>query len=300
MAQSGATILVVDDERTLREIVSRALSKLGYRCLAAENGEQALDVASRTPPDLVVTDLKMPKMDGLAFIGKLRARSPDIPIIIMTGYADLDSARKALTLRVSDYLVKPFESLAEVQAAVARALQTRSARMEAVSMVRELEDKAKEHETRERELTRSLQRIASEAAELAQRLEQSKAVTTRQVEQIEAMITNMENGILVTDVGGTILSLNQELRTQLQAPRLQGTGMAVDRLPGDAALRNGIARSRSIPHLGSPDPVIVETTDARGEILAYEVNSAKLVGADGAAVGIVTTVRKMTQVRARL
>jgi predicted RNase H-like nuclease (RuvC/YqgF family) len=201
---------------------------------------------------------------------------------------------------VSDYLVKPFESLAEVQAAVARALKTRASRMEADQLVKELETRAKEYRLRELELTTSLNKAKDELDELATQLQRTEAVAHRQVEQIDSMIDNVDNGILVTDMRGGVLSMNRELRMQLQAAAFKGTGISVDRLPGDASLRKAIVTSRGVARLDSGDYILVQSSDAEGRPWLYEVRSARLVGSGGTPTGIITTVRKRRPAAARV
>jgi CheY-like chemotaxis protein len=293
-----ASILVVDDEKTLREIVSRALTKLGHRCATACNGQEALLLAGKQAFDLVLTDLRMPKMDGLALIEWLRRWHPGLPIIIMTGYADLESARKALRLQVADYLVKPFESLAEVQAAVRRALETRTARSDTQTLVKEFEARALEFGHRERHLTRTLERTKVKVDSLAERLDDSETLASRQATQIDSLIDNLENGILVTDAGGVVLSMNNRLRRQLQAASSHGTGFSVDRLPGDSVLREAMIESRERLRTGgeepgAQEPVLALTEDMSGEQHTYEVRSAALAGQGGVDAGILTIVRPM-------
>ncbi len=286
-----SNILVVDDEKTLRDIVSRALAKLGHECVTAANGEEALALVSKQAFDLVLTDLKMPKMGGLALIEWLRKEHPGLPIIIMTGYADLESARKALRLCVADYLVKPFESLAEVQTAVQRALETRTARSDTQTLVKEFETRACESDRRERNLTQTLEYAKVEIEALAERLEGSEMVTSHQATQIDKLIDNLENGILVTDTNGVVLSLNHELRRQLQATSLGGVGFTVDRLPGDSVLREAIVESQEHLRLGIEEPVVAQSADGSGERRTYEVRSVRLGGQDDIYAGLLTTVR---------
>jgi CheY-like chemotaxis protein len=292
MKNGPAKILVVDDEPKLRDIVSRALTKLGHQCLTATNGEEAVETMSKKSVDLVITDLKMPKMGGLGLIKWLRKVRPDTPVIIMTGYADVESARKALRLCVSDYLVKPFEGLGEVQTAVQRALETRSARSDSECLVRELEKRVQQSGRREEILTRRLERATVEMRALAKRLEQFETITLDQVGQITELIENLEHGILVTDPNGTVVSINRELRTQLQATNYHGTGTSVDRLPGDAVLRETILESTDRLNMGIEDPVFAQTTDGSGVACSYEVRSIPIGGQGHNAVGIVTTVRQ--------
>jgi CheY-like chemotaxis protein len=294
-----ARILVVDDEKSLRQIVGRTISKLGHECVTATNGVDALEAASRQAFDLVITDLNMPKMGGLALIEWLRKKHPGLPIIIMTAYADLESARKALRLRVADYLVKPFEGLAEVQAAVQRALATGAARSDTPTLVKEFETRAREFDRRERHLSQKLERTQVKMKALAKQLEQSEAVASRQIEHIEELIGDIENGILITDTNGTVLSVNQELRKQLEIPNFHGSGFSVERIPGDSGLREAILESRLRRKTGVEEPVLVETTCGSGSSCTLQVCSTRLANRRGATVGMMTTVRPVRKPRAQ-
>lgn len=139
--RKDSLILVVDDDALARDLVGDAVVALGYRYLTASDGVEALSLLSMHPIDLVVTDLVMPRMGGLKLIEKIRTTDAQIPIVIVTGEADLESARRAMRLNVSDYLLKPFENIGEVQAAIRRAIDTRSSRAEPNVLINELEDR---------------------------------------------------------------------------------------------------------------------------------------------------------------
>ena len=116
-------------------------------------------------------------------------------------------------------------------------------------------------------------------------------LTSSQAGQIDKLIDNLEHGILVTDANGIVLSLNNELRRQLQVASLGGVGSSVDRLPGDSVLRETIEESRKRLRLDIEEPVGAVTVASSGEQCAYEVRSAPLAGPDGVATGILTIVR---------
>ena len=103
------TVLVIDDERNMRWVLERALQKAGYDVLTAERGELGLQLFARHRVDLVLLDLKMPGMDGLAVLRELRRRSATVPILLLTAYATVPTAVEALQFGASDYLRKPFD-----------------------------------------------------------------------------------------------------------------------------------------------------------------------------------------------
>jgi excisionase family DNA binding protein len=114
-------ILIVDDEQTVRDLVAKTLSMADYDVDTAPDGPSALDRLNTTEYDLLITDLKMPGMDGLSVIREVRRRSIELPIVIITGYSTEASAIEAINLGVSGYLTKPFR-LPRVLAVAARAL----------------------------------------------------------------------------------------------------------------------------------------------------------------------------------
>ena len=119
---SEPTILVVDDEPSINEVVSIYLGRAGYRVLVAEDGEAALKLLEEQPPDLVVLDLMLPKVDGLEITRRLRAEG-DIPIIMLTARREETDRIVGLEMGADDYVVKPFsprELVSRVRAVLRR------------------------------------------------------------------------------------------------------------------------------------------------------------------------------------
>lgn len=114
-------ILIVDDEQAVRDLLSKTLTMADYDVDAADDGPSALDKMRAVSYDLLITDLKMPGMDGLSVIREARRLAPDLRVIIITGYSTEASAIEAINLGVSGYLTKPFR-LPRILAAAARAL----------------------------------------------------------------------------------------------------------------------------------------------------------------------------------
>jgi two-component system response regulator PilR (NtrC family) len=119
-----ANILVVDDERSMRELLSILLRKPGHQVAAASSGDEALALVAKTPPDLVITDLKMPGMPGLELISRLKAIDTNRPIIVITAFSTWDSTVEAMRRGAYDYVKKPFDN-EEIREAVERALRRR-------------------------------------------------------------------------------------------------------------------------------------------------------------------------------
>jgi len=114
-------VLVVDDEATIRDLLSKTLALAEYDVDLAPDGRSALDRLRMIPYDLLITDLKMPGVDGLTVIREARRLKADLPVIIITGFSNEASAIEAVNLGVSGYLTKPFR-VPRVLAAAAKAL----------------------------------------------------------------------------------------------------------------------------------------------------------------------------------
>src|SRR5882672_9960509 len=117
-------VLIVDDEPNLRKILSAQLSRDGYDVLTAEDGEEGLQLLREHHIDLVVTDLKMPKVDGMTLLREALREDPELPIVMITAHGTVDTAVEALKTGAFDYLTKPFDK-DEVRQIVAKALKTR-------------------------------------------------------------------------------------------------------------------------------------------------------------------------------
>lgn len=117
----SARILLVDDSEVFRRPLQRALEASGFSVVAVPSAEEALDILGGTPVDLLLTDQRLPGMDGLQLVARIRATHPALAVIVMTAYGTIDSAVEARRRGADDYLVKPFE-LPDLLRALHRAL----------------------------------------------------------------------------------------------------------------------------------------------------------------------------------
>lgn len=102
------SILVVDDELLIRDLLYDFFSGQGWQIAVAESSEKALKILHDKQVDLVLTDIKMPELDGLQLAAQLKEEHPDLPVVVMTGYPSVESAVSALRAKVEDYVIKPF------------------------------------------------------------------------------------------------------------------------------------------------------------------------------------------------
>jgi two-component system response regulator AtoC len=116
------TILVVDDETKMRRLLEIMLTQMDYAVLQAGNGLDALRVLANQSVDLIITDLKMPELDGMGLLKQLRKQADNTPVLVVTAYGTVESAVDAMKYGASDYIVRPFE-LDAVEIAVQQALR---------------------------------------------------------------------------------------------------------------------------------------------------------------------------------
>ena len=106
---NGQSIYFVDDEEGIRKVTSSTLSSVGYNVRCFSNGHECLNVLGSENCNLLITDVKMPGMDGLTLLEKSREITPWVPVLIITGYADIAMAVRAMKSGAADFIEKPFE-----------------------------------------------------------------------------------------------------------------------------------------------------------------------------------------------
>lgn len=118
-------ILIVDDQFGIRILLNEVLQKEGYDTFQAANGLQALEVLNDHIPDLVLLDMKIPGMDGIEILKRMKVIAPDIKVIIMTAYGELDMIQEAMDLGAITHFAKPFD-IDDIRKAVEKYLKTSS------------------------------------------------------------------------------------------------------------------------------------------------------------------------------
>ncbi|MBL8601675.1 MAG: sigma-54-dependent Fis family transcriptional regulator [Myxococcales bacterium] len=141
MSQTNkARVLVVDDEDVARRGMEKLLKLEGYQVEVADDGDTAMRALDEHAADVVVTDLKMPRVDGMALLAHIRERFPGLPVIVVTAFGDVSSAVTAMRAGAEHYLVKPVD-FDELQLAIERSLERRDLRVEAEQLRQQLNDR---------------------------------------------------------------------------------------------------------------------------------------------------------------
>ncbi len=126
---SRRRILVVDDDQGILDYLPMVLKKEGFDVISVDNGPEAIDIISKGGVDLVITDIRMPEMDGIEMLSKVKEDYPDLPFIMMTAYTSVDAAIESLNLGASFFLKKPFKKR-ELLNFVSKALELKHIRSE--------------------------------------------------------------------------------------------------------------------------------------------------------------------------
>ena len=123
VAEAPIRVLIVDDEAALRKSLARILASRGFEVTTAEDGEAALALIEKDPPEVALVDILMPRMTGLELLPRVKARWPHVEVLIMTAFGDVDTAVAAVKAGAYDFLTKPFASNEAVALCVAKAAE---------------------------------------------------------------------------------------------------------------------------------------------------------------------------------
>lgn len=134
------TILIVDDERNYLLVLEALLSEEGYQVVTADSAQQGLEVLQEHDLDVVITDMKMPGLDGMGFMDRIRLREPDLPIIMMTAYGSVEKAVEAMKKGAFDYILKPFKN-EELKLTIRKAIDHYHLLCQNRQFARELQDR---------------------------------------------------------------------------------------------------------------------------------------------------------------
>jgi signal transduction histidine kinase len=178
------SILLVDDEQDIRDILQLALTDAGYDVLEAENGRQALELFLEKRPPIVLTDIKMPVMDGIQLLQRIKQEAPDTEVVMITGHGDMDLAIRSLKHEATDFITKPIH---------VDALEIALKRVgEKILMRRRLQ-----------EYTTNLERLLKEKSELQDHLSSLGLMIGSISHGIKGLLTGLDGGMYLLESGLT-------------------------------------------------------------------------------------------------
>ena len=183
-------ILLVDDEKDIREVVHLSLSDMGYQVLEAEDGDQALRIFRDTQPPIVLTDIKMPNMDGIELLQKIKLENPETEVVMITGHGDMDLAIKSLKYKATDFITKPI-NVNVLEIALQRVCDKIVTRQQL------------------REYTESLERLIREKTELQDHLSSLGMMISSISHGIKGLLTGLDGGMYLLEKGFSQKSQDQ-------------------------------------------------------------------------------------------
>ena len=200
--------LIVDDEPRLRQVMVHLMRGDGFQCVEAGNGIEALEQLQKYPAILVLSDLRMPKMDGFALLREIRSLHPDVAVVMITAVADVEIAVNCLAIGASDYVIKPYQ-LEDVRARVAQALDKRRMMLELRAYRESLEERVQAQARRLEELFLASVQSLAEALELKDPYTRGHSVRVSHYSSVIAqamghggeMLRQIELGGHVHDIG---------------------------------------------------------------------------------------------------
>jgi response regulator RpfG family c-di-GMP phosphodiesterase len=208
LTSSAPYCLIVDDEPRLRQVMAHLMRSDGFQCVEAGDGLEALMLLEKTPAILVLSDLRMPKMDGMQLLRAIRARFPDVAVVMITAVADVEMAVNCLSLGAADYVVKPYQ-LEDVRARVSQALDKRRLLLENRAHREHLEERVAAQSRRLEEMYWASVQSLAEALELKDpymrghsvRVSHYSVVVARALGLDAEMIRQIKIGAHVHDIG---------------------------------------------------------------------------------------------------
>jgi putative two-component system response regulator len=208
-------ILIVDDESTICSLMDRRLTREGYSCVTANNGKEALDLFLRNPFSLVLSDIRMPEMDGIELLKTIRTLSPKMMMVMVTGYPEINMAVEALRLGAYDFILKPAD-LELVVHSVKKALEKKKLEEEVEAYQVNLERLIEERTAKLQQAYNTLKKAHLDSVKvLAEAIDAKDPYTRGHSDRVRKMtlalaghlgfakdrLENLEYGALLHDIG---------------------------------------------------------------------------------------------------
>ncbi len=227
-------ILVIDDEKSLRDGAERILKKMGFAVLKAENGDQGLKVIDEEPVSIVLLDMKMPGMDGMEVLRQIMAMDREILVIVITGFATVETAIEAMKQGAYDFIPKPYEP-DQLRIVVNRAHEKQQLSLEAEKL--------------EKDRKRTLADLHTEKS------------------RIHTIMESLPNGVIVTDTNGKVVLINPAFWQHFGLSREMGPGAQIEKYVADEGLCKLILNISKGKHVDFDDIPTYEIDLPNGKFL---------------------------------
>ncbi|MBW1792528.1 MAG: response regulator, partial [Deltaproteobacteria bacterium] len=192
-------ILLIEDDSLIRTTISSYLQEHDFEITTAENGGEGLDLFAKKRPDIVLTDLRMPVVDGLEVLAKIRKKSPDTPVIIVSGMGTMADAIESLKLGAWDYITKPIQDFNILSNAVNKAVE--------IANLRKLKKRYQEH-------------LQDEVQKRTEEIEEQN----KEIRQLSQAVEQSGSTIVMTDLKGNIVYVNHAFEESTGYSREEAIG----------------------------------------------------------------------------
>jgi two-component system phosphate regulon sensor histidine kinase PhoR len=256
-------VLVVDDEKGIRDGSERILTRMGCHVLTAVEGGEALDILTKEAVSIVLLDMKMPGMDGMEVLRRIRERAETVLVIVITGYATVETAIEAMKQGAYDFIPKPFEP-DQLRIVVNRALEKLRLTREALKL--------------EQERTRTLSDLDTEKS------------------RIRTIIESLPNGLVVTNATGQVVLMNPAFRQLLDLDAERGPGGHIGEYVGDEGFCNLVMEISQGKHVDYDDIPAYEVSLPKNRYLL--ARGQPVLGERKECLGAVVNLVDITAMRA--
>lgn len=285
-------ILVVDDDQTVRNTIVRMLRKSNYNVISAANGHDGLELFSEEQPDLVITDLRMPGIDGLEVLKRMSATAPDIPVIVVSGQGTITDAVEALRRGAVDYLIKPIEEIAILTHSVDNALQ-RVKLIEENRRYRENLEEAVRARTRQLETTnKSLLREINSRKKAERELRASE-------DKFRKLFELSNDAVIIHNFESEILDVNEKACSLLKIDKKSLLELTIDKILPESELATV---QQALLKVKEADSVKFESCfiDSSNNVIDVEISSSIIDQKEGVIQGIVRDITERKRSEAAL
>jgi len=255
-------VLVVDDEQDIRDGCERIISRMGCEVHKASHGDQGLEMLSQTPYAIILLDMKMPGMDGLEVLRHVMERNDQIIVIVITGYATVETAIKAMKLGAYDFIPKPFET-DQLRIVVGRALEK--------------------------------QRLKSEREKLEKESQRNLIDLTTEKSRVKTIVESLPHGVLVTNIDGRVVLMNHAFRRHLGLDEQQGLGDLIKECVYDEGFCRFVHEISQGKHIESDGTQTYEFSLSEDKYL--QVRGRPVLGEDGECLGAVVVTADITAIK---
>ena len=255
-------VLIVDDEQNIREGSERILTRIGFNVSTADNGQKALELFQETSPSIVLLDLKMPGMDGMEVLNQIKKIDDSALVIVITGYATVETAIQAMKQGAYDFIAKPFEP-DQLRIIVNRASEKIQLEMAAEKL------------TRERQ--RTLLDLGTEKSRL------------------RTIIESLPNGVLVTNTLGRVVLMNPAFKKLMGFDANQPLGESIERYLSDEGLCKLIMEISQGRHIDYEDIPEYEFSISKNQ--HFMVKGRPVLGQKNECLGAVATMVDITALK---